>query len=95
MVNKSSEFYNRSMKSWLQENDIKVYSAHSVENYVVAKIFIRTLENEIYKYVTLISKNVYIDNLDDIIDKCNNTCHRAIQKMPIDVKFSTYIDFEV
>ena len=43
--------------------------------------------------MTLISKNVYIDKLDDIINKYNNTYHRTINMKPIDVNSSVYIDF--
>ena len=46
-----------------------MYSNHSEGNSVPAENFIRTLMNEIYKYMNLISKNVYIDNLDDIVNK--------------------------
>ena len=67
-VDKESEFYNRSMKSWLQENDIAMYSPHNEGKSVVAERFIRTLKNKIYKYMTSISKSVYIDKLDDIVN---------------------------
>ena len=51
------------------------------------------LKNKIYKHVTLISKNVYIDKLDDIVNECNNTYHRTNKMKPIDVKNNTYIYF--
>ena len=41
-----------------------------------------------------ISKNVYIDKLDDIVNEYNNTYHRTIKIKPVDVKDNTYIDFE-
>ena len=44
--------------------------------------------------MTSISKNVYIDKLDDIVDEYNNTYHKTIKMKPIDVKDNTYIDFE-
>ena len=69
---KGSEFYNRSMKLWLQENDIAIYSTNNDEKSVVAERFIRTLKNKIYKYMTSISKNVCIDKLDDIVNEYNN-----------------------
>ena len=50
------------------------------------------LKDLIYKYMTLIAKNVYIDKLDDIVNKYNNTYHSTIKMKPIDVKWSTYID---
>ena len=60
---------------------------------LVAEIFIRTIKNKIYKYMTSISKNVYIDQLDDIVHKCNNKKHRTIKMKPTDVKDNTYINF--
>ena len=42
--------------------------------------------------MTSISKNVYIDKLDDIINKYNNTYHSIIKMKPVDVKSNTYID---
>ena len=42
--------------------------------------------------MTSISKNVYIDKLDDIVNKCNNTYHRTIKMKPVDAKSNTYID---
>ena len=92
-VDKGSEFYNRSMKSWLEKNDIKMYSTLNEGKPVVAERFIRTIKNEIYKYMTSISKNMYIDKLDDMVHKYNNKNHRAIKMKPNDVKDSTYIDF--
>ena len=60
---------------------------------VVAERFIRILKTKLYKYMTSISKNVYIDKLDNIVNKYNNTCHRTIKMKPVDVKDNTYIDF--
>ena len=94
MVDKGSEFYNNSFKNWLKDNDIEIYSIHNEGKSFVAERFIRTLKNKIYKYVTAISKNVYIDKLDDIVTEYNNTYHRTIKMKPIDVKDNAYIDFE-
>ena len=69
MVDKAREFHNRSMKSWLEKNAIELYSIHNERKSVVAERFIKTLKNKIYKYMTWISKNVYIDKLDDIVNK--------------------------
>ena len=66
-VDKGSEFYNNSFKKWLQDNDITMDSTNNVGKSVIAERFIRTLKNKIYKYMTSISKNVYIDKLDDIV----------------------------
>ena len=91
-VDKGSEFYDRSVKSWLEKNDIEMYSAHNEGKSIAAEILIRSLKNEIYKYMTTISKNVYIDKLDDIVNKYNNTYHSTIKMKPVDVKPSTYIE---
>ena len=93
-VDKGGEFYNRSMKSRLEKNiDIEMYSTHNEEKSVVAERFIRTIKNKIYKYMTSISKNVYIDKQDDIVNNYNNKKHRTIKMKPTDVKCNTYIDF--
>ena len=89
-VDKGSEFYNAYFKKWLQDNNIVMYSTHNEGNSVVAERFIRTLKCKIYKYMTSISKNVYIDKLDDIVDKYNNTYHTTIKMKPTDVKDNTY-----
>ena len=91
-VDKGSEFYNNSFKKCLQDNDIAMYLTHNADKSVVAERFIRTIKNMIYKYMTSVSKNVYIDKLVDILDKYNNTKHMAIKMKPIDVKDNTYIN---
>ena len=55
-----------------------MYSTLNERKSVVAERFIRALKKKTCKYMISISKNVYIDNLDDILDKYNNTCHRTI-----------------
>ena len=67
-VDKGSKLYNRSMKSWPEKNNIEMYSLHNEGKSVVAERFIRTLKNKIDKYMTLVSKNVYIDKLDHIVN---------------------------
>ena len=57
------------MKSWLQDNDIEMYSTHNEERSTVTERCNRTLKNKIYKYMTSILKIVYIDKLDDIVNK--------------------------
>ena len=91
-VDKGSEFYNAYFKKWLRDNDIVMYSTHNEGKSVVAERFIRTLKCKIYKYMTSTSKNVYIDNLDDIVNEYNNTHHTTIKMKPINVKDNTYIN---
>ena len=63
-----------------------MYPTHNERKSVVAEIFISILKKKIDKYMTSISKSVYIDKLDDIVNKYNNTYHRTFKMMPIDVK---------
>ena len=79
-VDKGSVVYNSSMKSWLEKNDLEMYSTHNEGKSVIAERFIRTLKNKIYKYMTSISKNVHINKLDDTVNKYNNTYHITIKK---------------
>ena len=69
-------------------------SIHNEGKSVVAEIFIRTLKTKIYKYMTSVSKNVYIDKLDDIMGEYNNAYNRTIKMKPDDVKDNTYTDFK-
>ena len=82
------------MKSWLEKNDIEMYSTQNVGESVVAERFIRSLKSKIYKHMTWLSKHVYISKLDDILNKYNNTYHRTIKMKSVDVTSSTYIDFD-
>ena len=81
------------MKSWFKDNDIEMYSNNEGKS-VIAERFVGTLKNKIYKHMTAVSKNVYIDKLDDIVNEYNNTYHRTIKMKPVDVKDNTYIDFK-
>ena len=57
------------MKAWLHDNNIKIYSIHDEGKFVVGERFIRTLKNKTHKYVTSIPEKVYIDKLDNIVNK--------------------------
>ena len=76
-----------------RKNAIDMYSMHIEGKSVVAERFIRTLKDKIYKYMIAISKNMYIDKLDDIVNKYNNTYHNTIKMKSVDVKSNTYIDY--
>ena len=86
-VDRDNEFHNRSMKSWLEKNAVEMHSARNEGKSVVAERFIRILKNIISK-----SKNVYIDKLNDIVNKYNNIYHSTIKMKPVDVNLSTHID---
>ena len=70
-----------------------MYSTYNKRKSVVAERFIRTLKNKIFKHMTAISKNVYFDVLDDIVNKYNNTVHRTIKMKPIDVTNDSYAEY--
>ena len=75
----------------VRKNDVEVYSTHSEGKSVVAERFIRTLKNKIYKHMTAVLKNVYINKLNDIINEYNNAYHRTIKMKPVDFKDNIYI----
>ena len=91
-VDHGGEFYNIIFKRFLKINNIEVYSTYNEEKFVVAERFIRTLENKI-KHMKAVSKNVYFDVLNDILDKYNNTVHRSIKMKPIDVTSDFYAEY--
>ena len=57
------------MKSWLQYNSTELYLIHNEGKSVAPERFIRNLKNKVYKHMTSISKNLFIDKLDDILNK--------------------------
>ena len=69
-----------------------MYSTYNKGKSVVAERFIRKLKNKIFKYMTAISKNVYFDMLDYIVDKYNNTVQRNIEMKPINVTSASHAD---
>ena len=92
-VDHGSEFYNNKFNSFLKENDIEMYSTFNEGKSVVAERFIKTLKNKIYKYMTAIGKNVYIDGIDDILDKYNNSIHSSIKMKPKDVTDDSFVEY--
>ena len=70
-----------------------MYSTYNEGKSVVGERYIRTLKNKVFKYMTAISKNVYFDMLDDIVDKYNNTVHKTIKMKPIDVTDDFYAEY--
>ena len=70
-----------------------MYATYNEGKSAVAERFIRTLKNKIFKHMTAISKNVYFDVLDDIVNKYNNTVHRTIKMKPIDVTDDSYAEY--
>ena len=92
-VDQGSEFYNNSFQDFLKINNIEMYLTYNEGKSVVAERFIKTLKNKIFKHMTDISKNVYFDVLDDIVDKYNNSVHKTIKMKPIDVTYDSYAEY--
>ena len=74
------------MKLRLQDNNIEMYSIHNEGKSVVAERCIRTLNNKVDKYMTSVSKDLYIDKLVGIVNKYNNTYYSTIKTKPVDVE---------
>ena len=74
-------------------NNIEMYSNFNEGKSVVAERFIRTSKNKTFKHMTAISKNIYFDALDDIVNKYNNTVHRTIKMKPIDVTSDSFAEY--
>ena len=91
-VDQGSKFYN-TFKDFLKINGIEMYSTYNEGKSVVAQRFIRTLKNKIFKHMTAISKNVYIDVLDNIVNKYNTTVHKTIKMKPIGVTNNSFAEY--
>ena len=92
-VDQGSEFYNKSFTDFLKINNIEMYSIFNEGKSVVAERFIKTLEKKIYKHMTAISKNVYYEALDDIVNKYNNMVHRTTKVKPIDATDDSFAEY--
>ena len=92
-VVQGSKFYNELLKRFLKINNIEMYSTYNEGKYVVAERFIRTLKNKIFKHMAAVSRNVYFDVLDIIVDKYNNTVYRSIKMKPVDVTSDFYAEY--
>ena len=67
----------------MKTNNIETSSTYNEGKSVVAERFIRTLKSKVFKHMTAFSKNIYLDVLDDIVNKYNNTVNRTIKMKPI------------
>ena len=92
-IDQGGEFYNKLFQRFLKINNVGMHSTYNEGESVVAERFIRTFKNKIFNHMTAVSKNVYFDVLDDIVNKCNNTVHRTIKMKPIDVTSDSYAEY--
>ena len=70
-----------------------MYSTFNEGESAVAERSIKTLKNKVFKNMKAISKNVYFDVLDDVVNKYNNTIHRTIKMKPIDVTDDSFAEY--
>ena len=73
------------MKSWLQDNDVEIFSTNNEAKAVVVERFIRTLNNKMYKYDFIVKNCVYWEI----------TRYSSIKIKSINVKSRKHIDFKV
>ena len=92
-VVQGSKFYNELLKRFLKINNIEMHSTYNEGKSVIAERFIRTLKNKIFKHMAAVSRNVYFDVLDIIVDKYNNTVYRSIKMKPVDVTSDFYAEY--
>ena len=69
-----------------------MYALHNEGKSVVAEKYVMSLKIKVFKYMTSVSKNMYIDKLDGIVKKYNNTNHNTIKMKPVNVKSNTYVN---
>ena len=93
-VDQGGEFYNKLLKRFLKINGIEIYPTYNEEKSVVPERFIRMLKNKIFKHMTAISKSVYLNVLDDIVNKYKNADHKTIKIKPIDVTSDSYAKYD-
>ena len=92
-IDQGSKFYNNSFKDLLKINNIEMYSTCNERKSVVAEGFIRTLKNKMFKHMTATLKIFFFNVLDDIVNKYNNTVHRTIKTKLVDVRTTSYAEY--
>ena len=92
-VDQGSEFYNNTIKDFVKINNFEMYLTYNEGKSVAVERFIRTLKNKIFKHVTAISKNVYFDVLNDIVNKYNNKVHKTIKMKPVNFTDDSYAEY--
>ena len=80
------EFYNTEVKTLLKKHDITLYSTENEEKCSVVERWNRTIKTKLWKYFTANHTHKYIDVLDALIEKYNNTVNRAIGMTPTEAR---------
>ena len=93
MVHQGGKLYNNLFKRFLKINNTEMYSTYNEEKYVVTERFIRTLKSKIFKHMRAVSKNVYFDVLDNVVNKYKNIVHRTMKMKPINITSDSYVEY--
>ena len=102
-VDKGSEFYNKTFKEWLLQNDIELYSTFNEGKAVVIERLNRTLKSRMYKQFTIQNNTIWYNIVDKLVNDYNNTKHSSIKMTPVEaskkknegtVYFNLYGDME-
>ena len=83
-VDKGTEFYNKTFKKYLEQNDIHMYSTHNEGKAVVVERFNRTIKTRMWKYFSANSTTRYFDILPALLQQYNHSVHRSTGMTPHD-----------
>ena len=78
-IGQGREFYNSFMQKWLDDNDAVMYWTYNEVKSIAAES-IRTLTGKMYKKMAASDSKSYLSYLNKLLDQCNNTYHRSIDK---------------
>ena len=85
-VDNGTEFYNSELKELLKKLGIKMYSTNNAEKVSIVERWNRTIKTQLWKYFSANGTYKWIDIIQPLIDKYNNTKHRSIGFTPIEAK---------
>lgn len=88
LTDEGMEFNGRPFKKLMTDHDIHLYTTYSGLKASICERMIRTLKTNLWKLFSFNGNHKYIDILDDVVEKYNNTKHRTIKMKPIDVDYS-------
>ena len=83
-VDEGKEFYNKDVRKL-----ITIYSTGNEEKSSVIERWNRTMKERMFKYFSANSTRRYIDILDDLVDRYNNTKHSSIKMTPVEASKKT------
>ena len=83
-VDEGKEFYNKDMTAWLKDENILRYSTHGEHKSAIAERFNRTLKERMWRRFTAENTRNWIDMLDELLSKYNNSYHSTIRMRPVD-----------